>query len=468
MKELIKSIFEDKSLALLGFGREGRSTYQLIRKVFPQKVIAILDKNEEIRNDLTLKDDPFLTFITGKGCMEFIDDFDIAVKSPGIPSNTLPKKMKRVHLTSQTDIFLKCYGHQSIGITGTKGKSTTSSLIFHILRNAGLDALLVGNIGIPPFNCIDDIKPGSIIVMELSSHQLEYVSHAPHIAVLLNLFQEHLDHYYTYAEYQSAKFNIGKYQNANDYFIYNRDNETLLELLKKSGKQIHRSLAFSLEPDTKSELRINHQRIELQDGKTVTELYDTSEGQPLSGHHNLYNIMAAAAACYLVRVSPEFIGSGIRSFNGLEHRIELVGNYAGITWYNDSISTIPEATIEAVKTLQFVDTVILGGFDRGIDYHILYPFLASVNVSNLIFVGGAGIRMMNEFGNYGSGNKNIFTATDYDQVVTTAAKVTEKGKICLLSPAAASYDMFKNFEERGKVFKKNVRNLSPSHDNTLI
>ncbi len=466
MKELIQSIFKDKSLALLGFGREGRSTYQLIRKVFPQKIIAIIDENEEIRNDLTLKDDPFLTFITGKGCMQFIDDFDIAVKSPGIPSNSLPKELKRVHLTSQTDIFLKCYGQQSIGITGTKGKSTTSSLIYHILKNSGLDALLVGNIGVPPFNCIDDTKPGSIIVMELSSHQLEYVSHAPHIALLLNLFQEHLDHYYTYAEYQSAKFNIGKYQNANDYFIYNLDNETLVELLKKSGKQIHQSIAFSLEPATKSELRINHQHIELLDGNAVTRLYDASEGQPLSGHHNLYNIMAAAATCYLSGVSTEFIASGIRSFNGLEHRIELVGDYAGITWYNDSISTIPEATIEAVKTLQFVDTVILGGFDRGIEYQILYPFLAMSDVSNIIFVGGAGIRMMNEFGKYGSGNKNIFTATDYEQVVAIAAKVTKKGKICLLSPAAASYDMFKNFEERGNTYKKNVRNLSPSLDNT--
>ena len=409
MNELIKSLLENKSLALLGFGREGRSTYKLIRKVLPLKTLTIIDENEAIRNDAVLKNDPNLSFISGKGCMQFMDDFDVAVKSPGIPSNTLPKTFKKVSLSSQTDIFLQCYGKQAIGVTGTKGKSTTSSLIYHILKNTGKNALLVGNIGIPPFDCIDDIKPDSIIVMELSSHQLEYISHAPHIAVFLNLFQEHLDHYYTYEDYQSAKFNIGKYQNALDYFIYNKDNETLAKLLETSGKQVHKSLGFSLEPGTDSEITINNDWIELFSGNDVFKLYDSSLGQALKGHHNLYNIMAAAASCFLCSITPEQIGQGIRSFNGL------------------------------------------------------YPFLSTATVTNLIFIGEAGIRMMKEFGEYGTNSKHLYTATDYKQVVAIANEVTEKGKICLLSPAAASYDMFKNFEERGNAFKKNVRDLGPSH-----
>ncbi len=464
MNELIKSLFEHKSLALLGFGREGRSTYNLVRKVLPHKTITIIDENDSIRNDSVLKDDPNLLFITGKDCMQFIGDFDVAVKSPGIASNTLPQKSNKVTITSQTDIFLQRYGRQSIGITGTKGKSTTSSLVFHILKNAGMNTMLVGNIGIPPFDCIDAIKPESIIVIELSSHQLEYISHAPHIAVLLNLFQEHLDHYYTYEEYQSAKFNIGKYQEAGDYFIYNMDNETLGKLLEKSGKQKYKSIAFSLEAGTSCELKINNQWIELHLDNEVVRTYNTSENQPLKGHHNLYNIMAAAASCYLSGVSPDQISTGIKSFIGLEHRIEPVGNYAGIVWYNDSIATIPEATIEAVKTLQRVDTLILGGFDRKIEYTILYPFLAASGISNIIFVGEAGARMKSEFSKYKVKNINFFSASDYNQVVELASKVTGKGKICLLSPAAASYDMFKNFEERGNTFKKNVRDLSPSHD----
>ena len=464
MNELIKTLFENKSLALLGFGREGRSTYKLLRKVFPNKTLTIIDENDEVKNDEILRNDPNLQFISGKDCMQHIDEFDAAIKSPGIPSNTLPLDFKKVRLTSQTDIFLQCYGHQSIGITGTKGKSTTSSLVFHILKNAGVNTLLVGNIGIPPFDCVNEIGTDTIIVLELSSHQLEYISHAPHIAVFLNLFQEHLDHYYTYREYQSAKFNIGKYQGASDYFLYNRDNETIDQLLKNSVELETQSLAFSLEPGSKTELRIENESIELHYGRRVIKLYDTSQGQPLKGHHNLYNIMAASAACYLSGVSTHQIGLGIKSFNGLEHRIEWVGNFEDIIWYNDSIATIPEATIEAIKTLQIADTVILGGFDRGIEYNILYPFLNSCGISNIIFVGEAGSRMNHEFIEFGIENINIYSATDYKQVVTIASEVTHKGKICLLSPAAASYDMFKNFEERGNVYKKNVRELLPSHD----
>lgn len=463
MNELIKTFFENKSLALLGFGREGQSTYKLFRNIFPIKAITIIDENPEVAANEILKNDPNLHFISGINCMQAIDDFNVAIKSPGIPSNTLPKELKKVQLTSQTDIFLQYYGHQSIGITGTKGKSTTSSLVFHILKNAGVNTLLVGNIGIPPFDCVNEIGPDTIIVLELSSHQLEYISHAPHIAVFLNLFQEHLDHYYTYREYQSAKFNIGKYQGTSDYFLFNQDNITLTQLLQTSSELKTQSLAFSLEPGAKSELRIDNQWIEFHHGRKIIKLYDTNQHQTLKGRHNLYNIMAASAACYLSGVSTHQIDLGISSFNGLEHRIELVGNYAGIIWYNDSIATIPEATIEAIKTLQLVDTVILGGFDRGIEYTVLYPFLITSGVSNIIVVGEAGARMKKEFNEYGIQDINFFSATDYKQVVTIAGDVTQKGKICLLSPAAASYDMFKNFEERGNTYKKNVRELFHSH-----
>ncbi len=464
MTEIIKSEFEYKSIALLGFGREGRSTYTFLRKIFPQKLFTVIDEKEEIRNDAILKSDANLAFITGSGCMQSIDIFDIAIKSPGIASNSLPAELKKVRITSQTDIFLQLFGKQVIGVTGTKGKSTTSSLVHHILKNAGTNSLFVGNIGIPPFNCIDEIRNETLIVMELSSHQLEYVSHSPHIAILLNLFQEHLDHYKNYEEYQLAKINIGKFQKTDDYFIYNNDNEILKLLVQKSLTNEHIRLPFSLEPDSTVRINIVNQCIEIQTKSGHVKLYDTSYGQPLQGHHNLYNIMAAASACYLKGIPTELISSGISSFKGLEHRIEPVGEYGGIIWYNDSIATIPEATIEAVKTLQIVDTLILGGFDRGIDYSVLYPFLLSSGISNIIFVGGAGKRMKRELAELNGTELKTFDAGNFDDVTSIGSKITAKGKICLLSPAAASYDMFKNFEERGKVYKKNVRDLGPSQD----
>jgi len=461
MIEQIKALLENKSVVLLGFGREGQSTYTLIRRILPEKAITLLDENDAVKNNQILQNDTNLTIITGKGCWQTMDQYDLAIKSPGIPSNELPGTLTHVVITSQTDIFLTCFGKQVIGITGTKGKSTTASLTYHILKNSGRNTLLVGNIGIPPFDCIDEIKPDTTVVMELSSHQLEYVSHSPHIGILLNIFQEHLDHYYSYEDYQWAKFNIGKFQNKDDFFIYNCDNEILTQLIKETTEQVHKQLSLSLIPEISANVHLEKQWIELTLNNNSINLYDTRAGQPLQGHHNLYNIMAAATACYLIGVSVMDIDAGIKSFHGLEHRIELVGTYNDIIWYNDSIATIPEATIEAIKTLNNVDTLILGGFDRGIEYGILYPFLSDSGVTNIIFIGEAGARMKKELSEYAPASIQLFTANDYMQVIEIALSVTTKGKICLLSPAAASYDMFRNFEERGNVYKKNVRELAP-------
>jgi UDP-N-acetylmuramoylalanine--D-glutamate ligase len=170
--------------------------------------------------------------------------------------------------------------------------------------------------------------------------------------------------------------------------------------------------------------------------------------------------MAASAASFLNQISTSDIQNAVSTFKGLEHRIEWVGEYAGINWYNDSIATIPEAAMEAIKSLKNVNTLILGGFDRGIDYSILYPFLRISHVKNIIFVGQAGERMLNEFGEHDG--ILFLQAGNYEEVVSMAAKLTQPGTICLLSPAAASYDMFRNFEERGNAYKKYVRAL-PSH-----
>ena len=457
MKEFIKTFTANKSIALLGFGREGKSTYRLLRDVLPQKTLTIIDENEDVRLNADLILDQNLAFITGKDCMASIGNFNIAIKSPGIPSHSLPEISNGLQLTSQTDIFLQYYGKQVIGITGTKGKSTTSSLIYHILKKAGKHALFVGNIGIPPFDCINEIKPDTSIVMELSSHQLEFVTHVPHISVLLNIFQEHLDHYNSYKDYQLAKLNIGKYQNKGDYFIYNNDNEAIVNLLSEICPFETQMLPFSIIPNSSAVLRLNDDQILLTLGDEILNLYDTTAGQPLKGQHNVYNILAAATSCYLRGATIDEIGAGIRSFKGLEHRIEFIGEYFGIVWYNDSIATIPEATIEAVKTLKDVDNLILGGYDRGIDYTILYPFLNGSGIRNIIFVGEAGKRIKQEFALFGQKGLNFFEAADYVQVVQIAVEQTQKGRICLLSPAAASYDMFKNFEERGNTFKKLIR-----------
>jgi UDP-N-acetylmuramoyl-L-alanine---L-glutamate ligase len=457
MQDLVKSKFEGKKIVIAGFGREGRSTYRFLRKLIPTQPLVIADRNDAISRDLDLLNDSHIQIITGKEYLDSLDAFDIIFKTPGIASFALPKNLDQAKITSQTDLFLQLFGKQAIGITGTKGKSTTSSLAYHIIETSGRKTVFAGNIGIPLLDVTDKITPDTTIIMELSSHQLEYLSCSPHISILLNIFQEHLDHYNSYEDYQKAKFNIGKYQQSKDFFIYNQDNELIVKHISECIGCNHKAIPYSLYQTAGDGILYHDKKVILRMNGHEHLVYDDNLGHNLNGDHNLLNIMAAATACYLTGIEEPAITNAVRTFKSLEHRIEYVGKYHGIEFYNDSIATIPEACVEAIKTLKNVDTLILGGFDRGIEYGFLYPFLAGSKIRNLIFIGEAGKRMKKEFEETGMKGKSVFLAADYQEVVETGFRVTANGAICLLSPAAASYDMFKNFEERGKVFKQLVR-----------
>jgi len=365
----------------------------------------------------------------------------------------------RTKITSQTELFLKVFASKTIGVTGTKGKSTTSSLIKHILSSYYSDVLLVGNIGIPPFDLIDQIKPRSWIVYELSSHQLEYISFSPFIAVLLNFYEEHLDHHENYSNYKFAKFNITKFQKENDWFIMNGDNEALVGLYSNS-KLKRKLLTFSKEKESNAGAFLNHLGEIIYRYQDKISTYNFNEREYLPGDHNLMNIMAAICACKILEVPDNLINASINEFKGLRHRLEFIGEFKGIKFYNDSISTIPQATIQAVLSLKKVDTLILGGKDRGIDYKPLIDFLPASGVRNLIFIGEAGQRILEGLKNISQEtNQKWFVIKSYDELADIIRTTTRKGFICLLSPAAASYDLFRNFEERGEVFKKIAENL---------
>jgi UDP-N-acetylmuramoylalanine--D-glutamate ligase len=447
-------------ILILGFGREGKSTYKHLRKSNPNGLLTIADQNPNIidncRGEACLAPtDPNVTFKLGDNYLQNLDEYDVIIKSPGISLKDFPELMNDERITSQTDLFLQEFHNQIIGITGTKGKSTTTSLIYHILKKQSDNVILVGNIGIPPFDLYDKIDENTKIVCELSSHQLQYIQASPHIAVLLNIYQEHLDHYNSYEEYQQSKWNITRYQNDDDFFVFNADHELLNELWNYVG--ITRKLyTFSNSKPQKQGCYIHDNWIYFNHEK----FYDCSEPRYLKGEHNLLNIMAAINVCKICGVDDDIIRSGIADFKGLPHRLDYVGMHHDIIFYNDSISTIPEATIAAVKSLENVQTLILGGFDRGIDYSTLVDFLILHPIKNLIFVGDAGKRISNlwisrivENPHLQSASANFFDAKNYDEVVDFAFKVTDKNHICLLSPAASSYDMFKNFEERGDCYK---------------
>ena len=446
----LKALFINKKLAILGFGREGTSSYHLIRRIFPENKIAIFDRNEDITLIPFLKGDLNCTIYSGKNYLENLVNYDFIIKSPGISYKEISGISFKGIISSQTDIFLSCFSSQVIGITGTKGKSTTSSLFLHILKESGYDVVFVGNIGIPPFDELDKIKDNTYIVYELSSHQLESVNHSPHISIILNIFQEHLDHYKSYDDYQKAKMNIGKFQKRDDFFIYNADNSEIVKHLNELDYK-GTLLPFSSVNNVSEGCFCNEKLIEINLKNKKHYKYKTYFERKLIGQHNLMNIAVSIMACKIIGIGDDSIFNAIATFKGLPHRLEYVGCFNKKHYYNDSIATIPEAATEAVKTLDNIDTLITGGFDRGIDYQSYAEFLSHTSIRIMIFMGDAGKKVYDLLSSL-KHDKTLFYFTGFDEAIIKAIAITKEDSICLLSPAAASYGMFKNFEERGKRF----------------
>ena len=458
MNEWLHNRLQGKSLILLGFGREGQATYRLIRKILPGSRIAIADRNEDIREHPMTAEDELIDYYTGTEYLKSIYRYDLIIRSPGIPIWNLDPQPERERITSQTDLFLQYFASQVTGITGTKGKSTTSSLIHHILQTAGMDSVLLGNIGNPAFHFTEIIRHETRIIFELSSHQLEYISRSPHIAILLNLFPEHLDACAGFMEYQKAKINITLFQQHGDFLIWHSDDPLITERLEEIPLLAH-SYPFSLNRSLQQGCFVRGDEVLFSDGCLTKTIWRIHQDRFLRGEHNLKNILAAVTASILLKVDTEAIGEGISTFKGLEHRLEYVGEFRGIHFYNDSISTIPEACIEAVRSIPGVDTLIAGGFDRGIPYDSLAAFLLDSQVRTLVFIGAAGRRIgeameaIQQKRGRNDHTQKIFYINRFDDLREIVFRETRKDHACLLSPAAASYDEFNNFEERGKRFR---------------
>ncbi len=452
MKNYLSKILSGKKVLILGYGREGRSTLNYLLHNIPDTQITIADRNEAAFSGDQAAHSPNIIRLSEASYPTDLKEYDIIIKSPGISLFKTNATYNPGSITSQTDLFLAVYGKQTIGITGTKGKSTTSSLIYHILQTGHQTVLFGGNIGMPLFELIDKITPETRIVAELSSHQLEYTTHAPHIAILLNLYQEHLDHYKSYIDYQKAKFNIALNQQPGDYFIYSANDPLIKQLIDNyPTKSIH--LPSLREENSKTGILQSGDEINMILDDQFKRLLPKNFNLQLPGEHNRNNAMIAAAAASLCNIPPSNIEKAVGTFMPLEHRLQYIGTISGIKYYNDSISTIPEAAIAAMESLKPVDTIILGGFDRGIDYKTLVEYLKNGNVKNIVTTGEAGLRI------YKLLQSNNVTAAIYfyskfEDAVLKAIEVTPKSGLCLLSPAASSYNEFKNFEERGRRFKE--------------
>ena len=423
---------EKKSTLILGFGREGKDSFLFLRKLFPKKPIGIADKKELRIENKELRMDKKIRWHLGKNYLKALKNYDVTIKSPGIPFKILPKAVLKKIIT-QTDIFFQNCPGTIIGITGTKGKSTTSALIAAILKAGGKRTHLVGNIGNPALGLLKAATKEDFYVYELSSHQLYNLRKSPKVAVFLNIFREHLDYYRSFKEYARAKANITLHQNKDDYLIYNKNDRMVYGFAKKSrAKKIPIPTNYGF----LTNLRIK---------KEVPRL----------------NIMAAATVGKILKIPEKNIIKGLRNSKTLPHRLELVGTYKGITFYNDALSTIPETAIFAIRSLgRRVETVFLGGFDRNIDFRSLAKEISkNKNIKNLILFPTTGKKIWKAvlLESSGRGVPNHFFADNMKDAVKLAYKITGKGKICLLSTASTSFSIFKDYREKGNLFKKFVK-----------
>ena len=295
---------KSNKILLLGFGREGKSTYQFIRKHLPELEIGIYDKNE-IKDKLEN-----VVLHNGNSYEEILSDYDIIIKSPGIVFHSKNSKAVK-KLTSQTELFLEFYRDQTIGITGTKGKSTTTSLLYHVLKEVKRPVVLAGNIGIPVFNVLEEITPDTLVVYEMSSHQLEYVTYSPHIGLHLNIYQEHLDHYGTFEKYAVAKENIYKFQQKGDLLLYNKE---FLDI----GKHPKQETITISNTQSDADVVVKENQISYKD--TVLDLNE--DEMLLIGQHNIYNIGAAYAIAQYLGISEEDFEAAEKTFQPLPHRLE--------------------------------------------------------------------------------------------------------------------------------------------------
>ena len=413
---------EDKKILILGFGREGRDTFKFLRKLFPKGVIGIADRLEFKNLKLKIKNYKNIRWHLGTNYLKALKNYDVIIKSPGIPIHLpeIEKAFKRGKITSQTEIFFENCPGKIVGVTGTKGKSTTTSMIYEILKAGKIKAHLVGNIGKPVLNLLSSAKPKDVYVYELSSHQLYGLKKNPHITVLLNIYPEHLDYYRNFKEYASAKANITLWQTKEGFLVYNSEDKTVKEIAKKSkAKKI-----------------------------------------PIGGEYYELDKAAAEAVGELFKIPSKIIEKTLKEFKYLPHRLELVGTFKGITFYNDALSTIPETAILAMKTLgKRVQTIFLGGFDRKIDFkNLAKKVLENKNIKNVILFPTTGEKIWKEIIKQARGKAvpRHFFIDNMRDAVKLAYQYTQKGKICLLSCASTSFSIFRDYKEKGNLFKKQV------------
>lgn len=474
--EIIHSLAQEKIL-ILGLGREGLSTYNFLRQLLPTQTLAVADFNSNLPSSLN-SDTNLITYL-GPDYLEELEQYTMIFKTPGIPLTTpqIKKAMESgVKLSSNLQLLLEIIAIEkrssnaellnlptplTIGVTGTKGKSTTSSLIHHTLKHNNINSVLVGNIGKPALEEINHIHNDGVFVIEMSSHQLSQLTISPDIAVVQEITSEHLDYYKDTNEYIRSKEAITKYQKVNQYVIFNpnKKNTTRIANLSPGIKQKFATVETQNINNTDIEIYLKSYYLTFRHNKLEEKIIHQNK-IPLLGTHNLLNIAPSIIIGKLLGLTASQISSAVSSFTPLPHRLERVGIINDVTYINDSMATMPDATISALSCFDNKEIVLLaGGHERNQDFHLLAKKIVGSNVVAVGLFPENGKRLGEEIQKELSNqklNKEIKTkvVNSMNEALEFAKKFSKENSIVLLSPGAASFGVFIDYADRGNQFKK--------------
>lgn len=443
----------NKRVLVVGLARTGVATALFCAARGARVTATDTRKEKELGDTVAALRKAGVALDLGGHHQELVFDADLIIPSPGVPADAPLLQFARakgVTIWSEVELAYRFLKGRLIGITGSNGKTTTTSLIEHILQSAGFPTILAGNIGTPLISCVEKFSDKTVTVAELSSFQLELIEKfRPSIGVFLNLTPDHLDRHHTLESYGKAKARIFENQTESDSAILNADDPgttpyapTKPQLYWFSRKQRVAQGAFVKESD----IQFRREGAE----ETILKLTDI----PLAGAHNVENVLAAVAATRLAGAEPAAIAKGVRSFAGVEHRLEFVAEIGGVRFYNDSKATNVDATLKALDAFPGRILIILGGKDKGSDYTVLQTPLREKAILALL-IGAAADKIEKQI----AGSVAIEQAGTLERAVETAAHAARAGDVVLLAPACASFDQFQNYEHRGRVFKELVHQL---------
>ena len=449
-----------RKVAVIGLGV---SNLPLLDYLYDKKAqVTVFDERnlEEIAADIISKINTYgFEFSFGKNCLQDLNGFNLIFRSPScLP--TKPELQKEADrgaiVTTEVEMLMEMCPCKMIGVTGSDGKTTTTSMINAVLQKAGYNTFLGGNIGTPLFTKLPEITPDDIVVLELSSFQLMNMHVSPDIAVITNITPNHLNIHKDYDEYIDAKKTIFKYQNENGILILNYDNDITRECTKEANGKV---VFFSSQTKLEDGFIVDEDIIKECEDKVRKHVLNTDE-VIVRGNHNFQNIATVLAATKTL-VDVDIAVEALKEFKPVEHRIELVREIEGVKWYNDSASSSPTRTISGLNAFKENIVLIAGGYDKNLDYEPLAKPIME-KVSTLILIGQTAEKIFDEVKKEADiQNKkiDIHMCDSLEQTINVAKKVARKGDVVLFSPASASFDMFKNFADRGQQFKNLVNNI---------